>query len=135
MVRELQPGIILDNRLEGSGEGSGSILTRNPSIYSGDFSSPEQIIPSAGVTDEDGNSIPSFDFTHAFFAVPKNLEVTFSFNYIVNNDSTRSIYGYKVLDFRFLIHILYPILCYGFWIHFRLMLQLLLFKAKMSCWK
>ena len=58
MVRSLQPGIIIDNRLEASGEGYGSIKTRNPSVYSGDFASPEMIIPPEGVTDDDGNSIP-----------------------------------------------------------------------------
>jgi alpha-L-fucosidase len=58
MVRSLQPGIILDNRLEASGEYSGSIKTSNPSVYSGDFASPEQIIPSCGVTNDAGESIP-----------------------------------------------------------------------------
>jgi alpha-L-fucosidase len=58
MVRELQPGIIIDNRLEASGENSGSIKTKNPSIYSGDFASPEQIIPPQGITDNYGSSIP-----------------------------------------------------------------------------
>lgn len=58
MVRSLQPEIILDNRLEASGESYGSIKTLNPSIYSGDFASPEQIIPPEGVTDCEGNPIP-----------------------------------------------------------------------------
>lgn len=58
MVRSLQPGIILDNRLEASGESSGTIKTSNPSVYSGDFASPEQIIPPHGVMDNAGNSIP-----------------------------------------------------------------------------
>jgi len=58
MVRALQPGIILDNRLEASGDHTGTIKTGNPSLYSGDFASPEQIIPPSGVTDDDGNSIP-----------------------------------------------------------------------------
>lgn len=58
MVRELQPEMILDNRLEASGENSGSIKSRTPSVYSGDFASPEQVIPAEGVVDEDGNSIP-----------------------------------------------------------------------------
>lgn len=52
MMRSLQPDIIIDNRL------GGNIKSRNPEIYAGDFASPEQIIPPAGVTDEDGNSIP-----------------------------------------------------------------------------
>jgi alpha-L-fucosidase len=58
MVRSLQPDIVIDNRLEASGEGSGSIKSESPSIYSGDFASPEQIIPPEGVTDEKGVSVP-----------------------------------------------------------------------------
>jgi alpha-L-fucosidase len=58
MIRSLQPHIVVDNRLEASGEGGGSIYTNNPSFYSGDFASPEQIIPPSGITDEDGISIP-----------------------------------------------------------------------------
>ncbi|THF74132.1 alpha-L-fucosidase [Cohnella fermenti] len=57
-LRSLQPHIIVDNRLEGGGEGGGSIYTSDPTVYSGDFASPEQIIPPSGVTDEDGQSIP-----------------------------------------------------------------------------
>ncbi|MFC5402881.1 alpha-L-fucosidase [Cohnella soli] len=58
MIRSLQPHIIVDNRLEASGEEGGSIYTQNPSFYAGDFASPEQIIPPSGVTDETGASIP-----------------------------------------------------------------------------
>lgn len=58
MIRTLQPHIIVDNRLEASGEEGGSIYSRNPTVYSGDFASPEQIIPPQGVTDEEGNQIP-----------------------------------------------------------------------------
>ncbi|GGI44771.1 alpha-L-fucosidase [Paenibacillus marchantiophytorum] len=58
MIRSLQPHIIVDNRLESGGEGGGSIYTNNPLSYSGDFASPEQIIPPHGVKDQDGNSIP-----------------------------------------------------------------------------
>lgn len=58
MVRSLQPGIIIDNRLEASGDHGGSIMTGNPAAYSGDFASPEQIIPSGGLTDETGSPIP-----------------------------------------------------------------------------
>lgn len=58
MVRSLQPNVIIDNRLEASGENSGSIRTKNPSFFAGDFASPEQIIPPEGIVDEDGNSIP-----------------------------------------------------------------------------
>ncbi len=52
MVRKLQPGIIIDNRL------GGNIKARQPEVFAGDFASPEQIIPPAGVTDEDGQPIP-----------------------------------------------------------------------------
>ena len=58
MVRELQPWIVLDNRLEVGGESYGSITSDAPSIYAGDFASPEQMIPPAGMTDIHGNSIP-----------------------------------------------------------------------------
>ncbi|GHV87966.1 alpha-L-fucosidase [Spirochaetia bacterium] len=59
MVRSLQPHIIVDNRLEGSGgETAGTILTANPSFYSGDFHSPEQMIPPAGVRSESGDPVP-----------------------------------------------------------------------------
>ncbi|MGE5559775.1 MAG: alpha-L-fucosidase [Chloroflexota bacterium] len=58
LVRALQPGIIIDNRLEASGEGYGSIKSLRPSACCGDFASPEQIIPAEGVTDESGAPIP-----------------------------------------------------------------------------
>ncbi len=58
MIRSLQPHIVLDNRLDASGGNGGSIHTNNPSFYSGDFASPEQIIPPSGVTDNEGRSIP-----------------------------------------------------------------------------
>ncbi len=58
MIRSIQPWLIVDNRLEAAGEHYGSIITDNPSIYSGDFASPEQMIPAKGMTDVHGNSIP-----------------------------------------------------------------------------
>lgn len=54
MVRKLQPHIIIDNRLDVSQ----SIKSNNPLLYSGDFASPEQIIPANGITDESGNPVP-----------------------------------------------------------------------------
>ncbi|MDR1640292.1 MAG: alpha-L-fucosidase [Clostridiales bacterium] len=54
MVRGLQPGILIDNRLEVSGEGYGSIAKKVPLEYAGDFASPEQIIPHEGLVGEDG---------------------------------------------------------------------------------
>ncbi len=58
MVRSYQPDVIIDNRLEGAGDNHGSIATEHPLIYSGDFASPEQIIPPEGVRDEKGELIP-----------------------------------------------------------------------------
>jgi alpha-L-fucosidase len=58
MVRSFQPDIVLDNRLDAGGDAFGSIKSQNPNLYSGDFASPEQIIPPQGVTDDLGNSIP-----------------------------------------------------------------------------
>ncbi|MHB1484411.1 MAG: alpha-L-fucosidase [Saccharofermentanales bacterium] len=52
MIRELQPDIILDNRLTRAGE------TENYNMEYGDFASPEQVIPSKGVVDKDGECIP-----------------------------------------------------------------------------
>ncbi len=57
MVRTLQPGVIIDNRLEVSGEGFGSMWEGNPTPYHGDFVSPEQIIPPNGLQDKNGNDL------------------------------------------------------------------------------
>ena len=57
-IRSLQPDVVVDNRLGASGEGHGGIKSLNPSVYAGDFASPEQIIPAEGITDEAGHSIP-----------------------------------------------------------------------------
>jgi len=57
MVRTLQPGVIVDNRLEASGEGYGSMATGNPTRYHGDFVSPEQMIPPNGIQDVKGNDL------------------------------------------------------------------------------
>ncbi len=57
MVRSLQPGVIIDNRLEVSGEGFGSLWEGNPTPYHGDFVSPEQIIPPNGLQDKYGRDL------------------------------------------------------------------------------
>jgi len=57
MVRSLQPDVLIDNRLEVSGEGFGSLLTDNPAEYSGDFVSPEQIIPPEGIRSQKGEPV------------------------------------------------------------------------------
>ena len=51
MVRSLQSNIIIDNRLEVSGEGYGSLAAGDPTPYHGDFVSPEQMIPPNGIQD------------------------------------------------------------------------------------
>ncbi len=57
MVRELQPEVIIDNRLEVSGDGFGSLWECDPKPYHGDFVSPEQIIPPNGIQDKEGNDM------------------------------------------------------------------------------
>jgi alpha-L-fucosidase len=58
MARSLQPHILIDNRLGGSGESNRNFGTKNPPVYAGDFACPEQIIPPEGFVDEDGRSVP-----------------------------------------------------------------------------
>lgn len=57
MVRELQPGVLIDNRLEGSGSEQGSLMTGNMKPYHGDFACPEQMIPSEGLVDQNGRDV------------------------------------------------------------------------------
>jgi alpha-L-fucosidase len=57
MVKSLQPDVITDNRLEVSGEGFGSLMTDDPTVYSGDFVSPEQIIPPKGLVSDSGKPV------------------------------------------------------------------------------
>ncbi|MCD8336654.1 MAG: alpha-L-fucosidase [Lachnospiraceae bacterium] len=57
MVRSLQPDVIIDNRLEVSGEGVGSLAEGHPTPYHGDFVSPEQIIPPKGLQDVNGKDL------------------------------------------------------------------------------
>lgn len=57
MVRSLQPDVVIDNRLEVSGEGHGSLAEGNPKPYHGDFVSPEQMIPPNGIQDVNGNDL------------------------------------------------------------------------------
>ncbi len=58
MVRDLQPGVLIDNRLEASGTDKGSIVTDHPTPFSGDFASPEQIIPTEGIRTPSGEPVP-----------------------------------------------------------------------------
>lgn len=57
MVRTLQPGIVLNNRLEASGEGFGSLYACTPSPWHGDFITPEQMIPPRGLQDVQGKDL------------------------------------------------------------------------------
>lgn len=58
MVRKLQPGILLNSRLEGSGETFGSLMTDAPTEISGDFTCPEMLIPPEGLMTPSGKPIP-----------------------------------------------------------------------------
>ncbi|WMJ22739.1 alpha-L-fucosidase [Paludicola sp. MB14-C6] len=58
MIRKYQPHIILNGRLEGSGESYGSIMTDEPQEFAGDFACPEMIIPPQGLTTKSGRQIP-----------------------------------------------------------------------------
>lgn len=57
MVRKYQPDVIIDNRLEVSGEGYGSLADGNPTPFHGDFVTPEQMVPPHGIQDVNGNDI------------------------------------------------------------------------------
>ena len=55
MVRSLQPDVLIDNRIEVSGEGFGSLYQCAPTPYHGDFVTPEKMIPPQGIRDVRGN--------------------------------------------------------------------------------
>jgi len=57
MVRKHLPDVLMDNRLEVSGEGFGSLVSGKPGEYSGDFVSPEQIIPPYGIRDVNNSPV------------------------------------------------------------------------------
>ena len=57
MVRSLQPEVVVNNRLEVSGEGFGSLAACAPTPYHGDFITPEQIVPPAGLRDAAGDPL------------------------------------------------------------------------------
>lgn len=58
MIRELQPDIVMNGRLEANGESYGSVMTDQPTIFSGDFACPEMIIPPKGLKTPSGQEIP-----------------------------------------------------------------------------
>ena len=55
MVRSYQPNVLIDNRLEVSGEGYGSLAECRPTPYHGDFVTPERMIPPHGIRDIHGD--------------------------------------------------------------------------------
>ena len=57
MIRSYQPDVIIDNRLEINRVGQNSLALDMPNDYSGDFVSPEQIIPPDGLKDVNGNDL------------------------------------------------------------------------------
>lgn len=57
MVRTLQPGILLNSRLEASGGSLGSLLSGAPTPWAGDFATPEQILPPAPLCRPDGTPV------------------------------------------------------------------------------
>ena len=57
LVRSLQPGVVVNNRLEVSGEGFGSLAACAPTPFHGDFVSPEQIVPPDGLFDAQGRPL------------------------------------------------------------------------------
>ena len=57
MVRSLQPDVVIDNRIEASGEGFGSLYNCAPTPYHGDFVTPEKIIPPNGLRDIHGEPL------------------------------------------------------------------------------
>lgn len=57
MVRTLQPGILLNNRLEVSGEGFGSLAQGETAPCHGDFVSPERMVPPEGLFDPQGRPL------------------------------------------------------------------------------
>lgn len=58
MIRAAQPGIVINNRLEASGSGYGSLITDSPTEWSGDYVSPEQVIPLSTIVDSAGDDVP-----------------------------------------------------------------------------
>lgn len=58
MVRSYQPDVIIDNRLEVHLQHKTSLLQENPLPYSGDFISPEQVIPPQGFKNSKGEKVP-----------------------------------------------------------------------------
>lgn len=79
MIRSLQPNILIDNRLSVNNGEVGSILSAEPSLYAGDFASPEQIMPPEQIKDESGKPVPwemclSMNDNWGYVAADKNYK-------------------------------------------------------------
>lgn len=57
MVRTLQPDVVINNRLEVSGEGYGSLAACKPTPYHGDFITPEKMVPPHSLVDAEGRPL------------------------------------------------------------------------------
>lgn len=58
MVRSYQPHVIIDNRLEASGEAFGTMVEEHPKSYAGDFFGPEMIVPPKPIYNVKGELVP-----------------------------------------------------------------------------
>ena len=58
MIRNNQPDILLNNRLDAAADHFGGIMTDNPKPYSGDFACPELLMPPKGLKDTSGEAVP-----------------------------------------------------------------------------
>lgn len=58
MVRRHQPDIVINGRLEANGESYGSALSDEPTVFTGDFTCPEMIIPPYGLKTPSGRAVP-----------------------------------------------------------------------------
>ncbi len=57
MVRKLQPEVLINDRFEGGGSSNSSIMEGKPSTISGDFTSPEQCMPTEELRNKNGERV------------------------------------------------------------------------------